>query len=106
MIDTYPYSIELRSGGQAVVCGEDETILEALERSGTDVPFGCRKGQCGTCKSRVAEGEVELGDEASLFALPAHEREEGLVLLCCAYPVSDLVVVEPLFLDAVADIPA
>ena len=40
----------------------DETVLDALVRTGTPVPFFCRSGICGQCKSVLVDGEVlEIG---------------------------------------------
>jgi CDP-4-dehydro-6-deoxyglucose reductase len=30
-------------------CSEEETVLQAAIRRGFALPYGCRKGHCGTC---------------------------------------------------------
>ena len=40
----------------------------------------------------MLEGEVEIGEEASPFALLDFERAEGKCLTCCTVPESDLVI--------------
>ena len=35
---------------------------------------GCKEGQCGSCKSRLISGDIELL-KYSTFALPDYERE-------------------------------
>jgi ferredoxin len=89
-----PYIIRLLPDGKDVICREEDTLLEALERDGNPIPFGCRKGQCGSCKARVLDGEVEIDDKASPFALSEGEREDGWVLLCCSIPLTDKVTVQ------------
>ena len=72
-------------------CGEDETILAAALRQGVGLRYGCKHGACGSCKARIAEGEVDLA-QASGFALMQYERDAGMALLCSAYPLEDIVV--------------
>jgi NAD(P)H-flavin reductase len=70
-------------------CEPNESVLDAAQRAGYEVPFSCRKGVCGTCKGKVVSGEVRAfaGD-----ALGAADRAEGQVLYCNARPRSDLVI--------------
>ena len=70
-------------------CEQNESVLDAAQRAGLEIPYSCRKGVCGTCKGRVLSGEVRAfaGD-----ALGSAERAEGLVLFCNARPRSDLVI--------------
>jgi ferredoxin len=89
-----PYIIYLLPDGREVLCYEEDTLLEALERDGNPIPFGCRKGQCGSCKARVTDGEVEIDEKASPFALSDAERDDGWVLLCCSIPLTDKVTVQ------------
>ncbi|MER7548107.1 NADH:ubiquinone reductase (Na(+)-transporting) subunit F [Actinomadura sp.] len=77
--------------GQEVDCREDQTVLDACLRAGVWVPHACTHGTCGTCKAQVIEGEVDHG-EVSAFALMDFERDEGMALLCCARPRSDLTI--------------
>ena len=72
-------------------CGADESILSAALRQGVALRYGCKHGACGTCKARIVEGEVDL-TQASGFALMQFERDEGVALLCSAYPLEDVVV--------------
>src|SRR5690349_22013078 len=70
-------------------CEPNESVLDAAQRAGLEVPFSCRKGVCGTCKGRVMSGETRAfaGD-----ALSPAERAENQVLFCNARPRSDLVI--------------
>jgi CDP-4-dehydro-6-deoxyglucose reductase/ferredoxin-NAD(P)+ reductase (naphthalene dioxygenase ferredoxin-specific) len=67
------------------------TILEAALAQGVPYPHGCRSGNCGACKSRLDEGEVELSPYSE-YALTEAERAEGLILACRAVPWSDAAV--------------
>ena len=69
----------------------DEPILNAAIRAGVGLPYGCKDGACGSCKSRLLEGRVIHGAHAEK-ALSAAEEAQGLVLTCCATPQTDCVV--------------
>jgi NAD(P)H-flavin reductase/ferredoxin len=70
-------------------CEPNESLLDAAQRAGLEIPFSCRKGVCGTCKGRIISGEARAfaGD-----ALGEAERAEGHVLFCNARPRSDLII--------------
>src|SRR5262245_5403313 len=70
---------------------EDETVLDAALKQGLRLMHGCREGQCGSCKSLLLDGDVELL-KYSTFALPDYEKETGHILLCRALACSDIVV--------------
>jgi naphthalene 1,2-dioxygenase ferredoxin reductase component len=66
----------------------DDTILDALLRSGAAVPFYCRAGLCGQCRSILVSGEVEdVG--ASPQLLTPSQRQQGEILLCRCRAVTD-----------------
>ena len=69
----------------------DEPMLAAAIRQGVGLPYGCRDGACGSCKSRLLEGRVIHGAH-QFKALSAQEEEQGFILTCCATPQTDCVV--------------
>jgi propane monooxygenase reductase subunit len=69
-------------------CSEEETVLQAAIRRGFALPYGCRKGHCGTCKAQVLEGDVDLDVEVT-HALTSFEHDQGMTLLCSAFAYSD-----------------
>src|SRR6195256_6345063 len=68
-----------------------ETVLNAAFRQGIALMHGCKEGQCGSCKSRLISGDIELL-KYSTFALPDYERETDHILLCKTHAYSDLEV--------------
>ncbi len=70
---------------------EGETVLDAAFRQGIALMHGCKEGQCGSCKSRLIDGDIELL-KYSTFALPDYESETGHVLLCRTHVFSDCAV--------------
>lgn len=65
------------------------TVLEAAEDCGVAIPYECRSGICGQCKTKLVSGRVVM---ESRDALTAADKEKGLVLACQAQPVGDVVV--------------
>ena len=100
---------------RTIAVAEDETVLEAAERAGVGLPFGCRTGACGTCVGRLEAigdtagtdagfgeasgndtGRKEPVDAGAAFAyrrepraLKPRHRDHGYVLLCIAAPRAD-----------------
>ena len=59
------------------------TVLETAEAAGVEIPFECRSGICGQCKTRLLDGRVTMESED---ALSAAEKARGLILACQAHP--------------------
>jgi ring-1,2-phenylacetyl-CoA epoxidase subunit PaaE len=69
----------------------DDTVLEAGELAGLDLPYSCRGGVCATCRAKVLDGTVEMDHN---YALEPWETEAGFVLTCQSHPTTDEVVVD------------
>ncbi len=70
---------------------DGQTLLEAAIENNMDAPFACRAGVCSTCRAKVLEGEVEM---VANHALEDYEVEQGYVLTCQSYPLSDKIVLD------------
>ena len=68
---------------------EGETVLDAAFRQGISLMHGCKEGQCGSCKAKLVDGDIELL-KYSTFALPDYESETGHVLLCRTHVFTDV----------------
>jgi CDP-4-dehydro-6-deoxyglucose reductase len=84
-------TVTLRPAERTFTVERDEAILAAAIRQGIGLPYGCRDGACGSCKSRLVEGRVIHGAHQAK-ALSAAEEAAGLILTCCATPQTDCVV--------------
>jgi vanillate O-demethylase ferredoxin subunit len=60
--DSEELVIEIQSTGQKITLTRSESLIDALARSGIEIPTSCQSGLCGTCKTRYISGEVEHGD--------------------------------------------
>jgi len=75
--------IRLHPSGKELECGEEETVLMALEKNGYFLPNNCRAGACGECKTKVKSGEFDQGLVLDM-ALSRVDREKGFALMCMA----------------------
>jgi len=85
------FTITLQPSGRTFAASRDETLLTAAIRQGIGLPYGCRDGACGSCKSRLVSGRVIHGAHQQK-ALSAAEEDGGFVLTCCAAPQTDCTV--------------
>jgi CDP-4-dehydro-6-deoxyglucose reductase len=85
------FRITLRPADVSFEVARDEAILPAAIRQGIGLPYGCRDGACGSCKSKLLEGRVNHGAHQQR-ALSAEEEAQGFILTCCATPQTDCVV--------------
>jgi ring-1,2-phenylacetyl-CoA epoxidase subunit PaaE len=69
----------------------DDTVLEAGELAGLDLPYSCRGGVCSTCRAKVLEGAVDMDNN---YALEPWETDAGFVLTCQSHPTTGQVVVD------------
>lgn len=85
-------AIEVQAGrnGPVITVPAGTPITVALERAGVRIPVSCEQGVCGTCATRVLEGEVEHRD----FHLSAQEKAHGLMLPCCSWARSSRLVLD------------
>ena len=84
-------SVHIRQADREIAVADERTILEAALEQGIAYPHGCRSGRCGSCKSRLITGEVDLLPHTP-FALTPEERAMGLILACRAQPKTDATV--------------
>ncbi len=85
------FQVQVLPSGRAFEAGAAETLLAAGLRQGVGLPYGCKDGACGSCKCKKLSGEVSHGPHQSK-ALSPEEEAQGLVLTCCATPLSDIVL--------------
>ncbi|MGI2258238.1 2Fe-2S iron-sulfur cluster-binding protein [Shewanella sp. GXUN23E] len=65
-----------------------DTLLEAAEKVGVELPWSCRAGLCASCQCEVTSGKVAL---RSNEVLDERDLARGLTLSCQALPLSDTV---------------
>ena len=70
----------LKSGKDARWTPDSGSLLELAESQGLSPEYSCRGGTCGTCRTKLLEGEVTY----TLAPDAAHDASH--VLICCAVP--------------------
>jgi len=83
--------VTVQPSGRVFEVDSDETMLAAAIRAGVGLPYGCRDGACGSCKSKLLDGKV-VHREHQHKALSIEEEAAGFVLTCCAKPQTDCVL--------------
>lgn len=71
--------VEFTRSGKVCPVKQGQTILQVAEENGVTIPFGCRQGQCGTCKTKLVAGNVTMDCENGLSP---EAKEQGFVLTC------------------------
>jgi ferredoxin len=87
MPKTYTVEIHHQGTTHTIEVPEDQKILQAADAAGIDLPNSCNAGVCTTCAAQLLEGTVEQSEG---MGISPELQNEGYVLLCVAYPRSDL----------------
>ncbi|MGE0362577.1 MAG: 2Fe-2S iron-sulfur cluster-binding protein [Vicinamibacterales bacterium] len=82
------FQVRERRSARSAPATAGQTLLDAADAHGLPIPSLCRAGVCGTCRTRVVEGQVECDGGI----LDAEDRAAGYVLACVASPRSDCVI--------------
>ncbi len=82
------FCVKFRRDARVARAGAGQTILDAAESAGLEIPSMCRGGVCGTCRVQLLQGEVD----GKFDTLDAGERGEGFILACVAQPRSDCLI--------------
>jgi ferredoxin-NADP reductase len=82
------HEIRCARSGKAAHAAAGQTLLEAAEAGGIAIDSLCRSGVCGTCRTRVVEGDVECAS----MTVGDTDRREGFVLACVTHLYSDCVI--------------
>lgn len=86
--EEYEIVLSWRDGREKTIrATEDDFVLDAAERAGVALPFGCRTGACATCTGRLIDGRIE--HVRAPRALKERHLSSDYVLLCIAEPRTD-----------------
>jgi ring-1,2-phenylacetyl-CoA epoxidase subunit PaaE len=63
----------------------DESLIEAAERNGIELPYSCKGGMCCTCRCKLESGAAEMMFN---YSLETWEMNAGFILSCQARPTT------------------
>jgi 2Fe-2S type ferredoxin len=87
------FEVTFEKEGETISVANNETLLEAGEEEGWDLPYACREGQCLSCAGRITDGDAhEYMQMSNNEVLSDEEIEKGYCLTCVAYPTEEFTV--------------
>lgn len=75
--DDTAFEVELRKSGETLTVPADRSILETLRDKGFKTVSSCESGTCGTCKTRLLDGEADHRDMVLM------DEERGDCIMIC-----------------------
>lgn len=85
------FEVKLASSGRVIVVPKDRSVVQALAEVGVDIVTSCEQGVCGTCLTRVLEGEP---DHRDLILTPEEHAANDQFTPCCSRSKSPLLVLD------------
>jgi vanillate O-demethylase ferredoxin subunit len=89
--DDGSFEVEIKSTGEVLVIPADQPVHLALEEAGIFIPISCEQGVCGTCLTRVLEGEC---DHRDLFMTEEEHALNNQFTPCCSRAKSGRLVLD------------
>jgi ring-1,2-phenylacetyl-CoA epoxidase subunit PaaE len=74
-----------------VLIKNGESIVDACNRLGIEVPQSCLSGYCSTCKCKLVSGEVNMKYN---LCLTENEVNKGYILSCQSKPTTDRLIIK------------
>jgi len=78
------YALQIEGISEPLTFHYANNLLESLEAQGVQLPYQCREGYCGGCRTDLVQGEVAYLQE------PMAWINEGEILPCCCVPKTPL----------------
>jgi ferredoxin-NADP reductase len=85
------FDVKLASTGKVYRIPRDQTVVAALARYGVEIPTSCAQGVCGTCLTRILDGEPEHRD---IYQTDAERSRNDQFTPCCSRARSATLVLD------------
>ncbi|MFT4241257.1 MAG: PDR/VanB family oxidoreductase [Acidovorax sp.] len=85
------FEVRIASTGKTYAVAPDVSVVEALRGHGIDILTSCEQGVCGTCLTRVLEGEV---DHRDMYLTDEEKAGNEQFMPCCSRARSKLLVLD------------
>ncbi len=91
MSDNNTFEVHLAQRNLTLTVQPDQSILKVLQDAGVDVPFSCSEGICGTCLTKVKEGEPDHWD---MYLTPEEQERGDCIMVCISRSKSPRLVLD------------
>jgi vanillate O-demethylase ferredoxin subunit len=85
------FEVRLARSGTTVPVLKGQSVVDALRLQGVEVPTSCSQGVCGTCVTRVLEGEPDHWD---MFLTPEEQEKNDQFCPCISRSNSAVLVLD------------
>jgi vanillate O-demethylase ferredoxin subunit len=85
------FEVKLASSGRIIPIGKDQSVTQALTAAGVEILTSCEQGVCGTCLTRVLEGEPDHKDQ---YLTPEEQSANDQFTPCCSRSKTPMLVLD------------
>ncbi|MES2258575.1 MAG: PDR/VanB family oxidoreductase [Pseudomonadota bacterium] len=85
------FDVKVASTGTVYTVAPQRSITDVLAEHGVYIPVGCREGLCGTCVTRLLDGQP---DHRDLCLTEAERAANDQLMPCCSRATSALLVLD------------
>ncbi|MEW9671408.1 2Fe-2S iron-sulfur cluster-binding protein [Ammoniphilus sp. 3BR4] len=88
---SHAFQVELARSGKVLDVPADRPILDVLLHAGVRLPYSCKVGGCGTCETKIVEGEADHQDS---FLSEELKRGNSVMLPCVSRAKGEKIVLD------------
>jgi vanillate monooxygenase ferredoxin subunit len=85
------FQVKIASSGETYEVAADQTVVQALQKHGIEILTSCEQGVCGTCITRVLQGEC---DHRDLYFTDEEKAQNDQFTPCCSRAKSAVLVLD------------
>ena len=85
------FDVKIASTGKSYTIGKDDNIIQVLKNNGIEILTSCEQGVCGTCITRVLEGDI---DHRDMYFTDEEKAANDQFTPCCSRAKSAVLVLD------------
>lgn len=85
------FQVKIASSGATYPVAAGQTVVQALQQHGIEILTSCEQGVCGTCITRVLQGEC---DHRDLYFTDEEKAKNDQFTPCCSRAKGDVLVLD------------
>lgn len=89
--DDGAFEVQLASDGRCFSIPADQSVADVLDDAGVEIPLSCEQGVCGTCVTRILDGEP---DHRDMFLTDEEHARNDQFTPCCSRAKSARLVLD------------